>query len=139
MKSQEEIYQIIDANLNRSREGVRVVEEVYRFIHKDKKRSEQLKELRHKIFKAAALFPVTLSEIKSARNVEKDVGQDSFSETEKEKNSVEELVFANLQRIQESLRVLEEFSKLIDPKISFEFKKLRFRSYELESKLLKSS
>lgn len=139
MNKQKEIYQIIDANLNRAREGVRVVEEVVRFIQQDAKKSDQLKDLRHKIIKAAHELPISLDKVKLARNVEKDVGRNSFSESEKNKKDIQELVFANLQRVQESLRVLEEFSKLLDEKASFRFKKLRFRTYELEIKLLKKS
>ena len=49
---------------------------------------------------------------------------------------VEDILFANLQRIKESVRVLEEFSKLVDVKAAEDFKKLRYKFYALEKKII---
>ena len=38
---------LIDANLNRLREGIRVVEDIFRYIYNDKETSIKLKNLRH--------------------------------------------------------------------------------------------
>ncbi len=138
MKNQKEIYKIIDANLNRAREGVRVVEELFRFIKKSKRQSDQLKELRHKITRVGQKLPISLEEVKLTRKVAEDVGRRSFTKSEKSKENLTEMVLANLQRAQEALRVLEEFSKLVDVKASYQFKKLRFQSYEIEYKILKA-
>ena len=44
---QNNTYRIIDANLNRLREGIRVVEDIFRYIYNDKELSTKLKNLRH--------------------------------------------------------------------------------------------
>lgn len=139
MKQNEKaVYQIIDANLNRAREGVRVVEEVFRFINKKSQLHEELKDFRHKVFKAGQKFPVDLVKIKLSRNVNGDAGKDSFTDSEKLKSQINDLVFANWQRVEESLRVLEEYAKLVEPKAGFRFKKLRFQAYSLEQEIIKS-
>jgi thiamine-phosphate pyrophosphorylase len=48
-----------------------------------------------------------------------------------------DLLISNMKRAQESLRVLEESSKIVAPKKSKSFQTLRFRLYELEKKVLK--
>jgi len=52
LNNDQHIYQVLDANLNRAREGLRVVEEVFRFTKKNKQVSQKIKDLRHKIIKA---------------------------------------------------------------------------------------
>ncbi len=47
-----------------------------------------------------------------------------------------EISVANMERVKESLRVLEEFSKLIDGKIADQFKRLRFKAYNAEKRLV---
>jgi len=137
MNNDQHIYQVLDANLNRAREGLRVVEEVFRFTKKNKQVSQKIKDLRHKIIKASTGLPLSLDQVKLARNTVADVGRNTFSKSERSKKNTLELTIANLQRAQEALRVLEEFSKLVDGKTSFRFKKLRFETYQLEVELLK--
>jgi len=43
------IERLIDANLNRLKEGLRVVEDICRYIHNDQVLTSKLKELRHSI------------------------------------------------------------------------------------------
>lgn len=136
-KEKRQIYRVMDANLNRAREGLRVVEEVTRFVNGNKTLSSQIKDLRHDILKASRKLPLPLDQVKSARDAEGDVGRNSNSASERNKKNAKELAMANLQRVQEALRVLEEFSKLLDKKASFQFKQLRFDSYQLETTLLK--
>ena len=38
---------LMDANLNRLREGIRVVEDIFRYIYNDKQTALKLKNLRH--------------------------------------------------------------------------------------------
>jgi hypothetical protein len=44
---------------------------------------------------------------------------------------------ANIERTKESVRVLEEFYKLVDKKISAKFSELRFKIYTVEKKAVK--
>lgn len=133
----QKIYRVLDANLNRAREGLRVVEEVFRLVRGDAKISQKIKHLRHQIVKTALRLPVPLSRIKLSRASDQDVGRASFPAAERTKKNVAQLAMANLGRAEEALRVLEEFSKLVDSKISFQFKKLRFDSYTLETEIVK--
>lgn len=135
-KEKQQLYRAIDANLNRAREGLRVVEEVFRFLKNHKEGSAECKELRHKLVRVSKKLSIPLPEVKDFRNVREDVGRKSFSAGEKKKENLKDLVMANIQRVQEALRVLEEFSKLLDEKASYQFKKCRFEAYQLEKKLL---
>lgn len=136
--TQQKIYRVIDANLNRAREGLRVAEEVFRLVHGNGLFARKIKLLRHEIVAASAQMPVPLARLKLAREAEKDVGRRSFSKSERRKKNPEEILLANLARAQEALRVLEEFAKLLDEKSSLRFKKIRFAVYSLETQILKS-
>ena len=130
MQDKSKIYRIIDVNLNRSREGLRVCEEVARFILNNKPITARFKTLRHDIQKIISTSNIKASLLHSARNVKADCGTD-FSFLER-KTDLESIFFANIQRTKESLRVLEEFFKLLDEKTAEKFKCLRFKIYQLE-------
>lgn len=130
-----QIYRIIDANLNRSREGLRVCEEICRFVLEDKSLTDELKRLRHKITNCIRYYPAQLKGIVSARDSEKDIAKAAHP-LERKRRDWKEISLANIERVKESLRVLEEFSKVIDKKNADRFKKLRFKSYDIEKKLI---
>lgn len=129
------IYRIIDANLNRAREGIRVAEEVARLYFDDAKLSSKLKALRHELT-IVAKKNFDQEKLLSFRDSEKDVGADSMGNLEKKRANLESIVQANLRRSQEAVRVLEEFGKLIYPDSAKFFKKIRFRLYTLEQEIL---
>jgi translation initiation factor 2B subunit (eIF-2B alpha/beta/delta family) len=130
------IYRIIDANLNRAREGIRVVEEVARLYFDDAKLSSQLKTLRHDLTKAAKKsFDQDL--LLSFRDSIKDVGANSMSGLEKKRADIHSIVQANLRRSQEAARVMEEFGKLVNPDSARFFKRIRFRLYTIEQRILR--
>lgn len=130
MTNEGKIFRIIDANINRAVEGVRVVEEIARFVLDDKKATKELKDIRSTL----RLSGKKLGILKS-RQVLTDVGRDSFSKSEAKRETLLDIFTANIKRVQEALRVLEEFSKLTAPKIGQTFKKIRFQIYELEKVL----
>ena len=68
------------------------------------------------------------------RESQKDVGKDIYINELKIKDYAE-IFFANIQRAKESVRVLEEFSKLINQSIAIKFKKVRYDIYESEKKI----
>lgn len=129
------IYRIIDANLNRAREGVRVVEEVARLYFDDAKMSSKLKTLRHELTKAAKKY-FDQNKLLSFRDSEKDVGANSMGGLEKKRADLNSIIQANLRRSQEATRVLEEFGKLIYPDSAKSFKRIRFKLYTLEQEIL---
>lgn len=132
-----EIFRIIDANFNRSREGLRVCEEVARFIWNSPDLTKGLKAVRHSISSVLKNAPDTARILNEARDSGRDVGRHSCHKEEMNRLEYSDIFSANIQRVKESLRVLEEFFKLIDKKSSAKFTDLRFKVYEIEKKALK--
>lgn len=121
---------ILDVNLNRAREGLRVVEEICRFHMNDQKYFLKLKELRHNLKEAEAHFRINPL---LCRDAESDVGREPHA-LEKKRSGLIDLLTANCKRVEESLRVLEEFSKIYEGWSDI-FKKTRFAMYDLEKEL----
>lgn len=67
------------------------------------------------------------------RDVKADGGKAPHA-FEKIRDNTDDIYFANLQRAKESLRVLEEVLKLVDPRLSIRIKKLRFDVYDYEKR-----
>lgn len=129
------VLRILDANFNRSREGLRVCEEVARFVLDDAVLTKQLKRLRHAVTGCIKKIPVTAAELASARNVRADVGKKP-SGLERRRSDATALFLANAERAKESLRVLEEASKLVNRRLPDRFKKIRFSVYAIEKRAL---
>lgn len=119
---------LIDANLNRLREGIRVVEDIFRYIYNDKHTALKLKELRH-------LSRIDIyTQMLETRDVKNDVLRESIK-SEQNRDDLYSILIANFKRAQESSRVLEEFCKLISIKDSENFKYIRYELYTLETVL----
>ncbi|MDP8259256.1 MAG: thiamine-phosphate pyrophosphorylase [Candidatus Aadella gelida] len=130
------VYRIIDANLNRVMEGIRVSEDILRFASDNEEMTAKLKVLRHDIFNAIKeLRKEHIDELVSARDIN-DVGVKT-TESEKNKENLVDLFLANTQRGKESLRVLEEVLKLFDKDLSQQFKNFRFKLYGIEKSAVK--
>ncbi|MFC1592924.1 hypothetical protein ACFL4C_02810, partial [Candidatus Omnitrophota bacterium] len=69
-----------------------------------------------------------LTKLRDSRN---DVGR-NLTGGELKRNGCGDIFFANIQRVKESIRVLEEFYKLIDTSCAIKLKKARFQVYEIE-------
>ncbi|MFH1655534.1 MAG: thiamine-phosphate pyrophosphorylase [Candidatus Omnitrophota bacterium] len=130
------VLRIIDANFNRLKEGLRVCEEVARFILDDKNLTAGYKKIRHQASQITASFFVDLKRIIRARDIVKDVGKTSIR-LELKRSSFKDIFFANIQRAKESVRVMEEFNKLFSKASARKFKALRYKIYELEKKTIK--
>jgi len=128
------IYRILDANFNRASEGLRVVEEIARFVLGNASLVRSLKETRHSLGQAAKDIPSSLLEF---RESEKDVGASLTTVSEDKRENIYSIALANFRRAQEAVRVLEEFGKLVDGKQASNFKRLRFRLYGLEKEVRK--
>jgi thiamine-phosphate pyrophosphorylase len=116
---------LIDANLNRLAEGIRVVEDIFRYIFDDKTTASRLKTLRHK-----ARIDIYIDLINS-RDIKNDVLKTSTS-SEQTRSDLQSILIANFKRAEESSRVLEEFCKLISSKDSENFKNIRYELYDIE-------
>ena len=131
-----EISRIIDANFNRSREGLRVCEEVARFVWNSAALTKELKSVRHSITDILKKVCAPSKILFATRNVRSDVGRKERAKSEMRRLDYTDIFSANIERAKESLRVLEEFFKLIDKNDSIKFTKLRFKIYEIEKKAL---
>jgi len=132
-----ELLQIIDANLNRLREGLRVCEDITRFAAGDKNIARSLKILRHGATEAI-LFSKKLSlrKLLQTRNTKND--RLKFIDFQKEKNlDIAGIFMSNIERVKESLRVLEECCKIVDADASRKYRRLRFNAYGIEKKFVK--
>ena len=132
-----ELYRIIDANFNRSREGLRVCEEVTRFVWNSTSLTKDLKSVRHSISSILKDTPDIVKILNDSRDSANDVLRCGCSKSEMNRITYDDIFSANIQRVKESLRVLEEFFKLIDKKDSAKFTDLRFKVYEIEKKALR--
>ena len=129
-----ELFRIIDANFNRSREGLRVCEDISRFILNSPRISGELKSVRHGISAIIKASPATSKMLLEARDSAGDVGRASRTPSEMKRLGYCDIYSANMQRAKESVRVLEEFFKLIDKKHASALSRIRFRIYDIEKK-----
>ncbi len=135
---QKEALRIIDANLNRSREGLRVCEDIARFALNSKTLTKDLKSVRHSITDIIKNSGLQGSLVGGSRDSDGDVLKRSRLQSEMKRRSIEDVFEANIERVKESLRVLEELSKLADSKLSARFCALRFKVYTIEKKAMLS-
>jgi thiamine-phosphate pyrophosphorylase len=130
----EESTRLLDANFNRCREALRVVEDYCRFVLNDRVLCSELKQLRHDVAGLAAQIPI--QHYIAARDSEQDVGATVSTRSEVERSSARAVVEANLKRLQESLRSLEEFGKIYSPYLGEAIERIRYRTYTLEKAIL---
>ena len=123
-------YRIMDANFNRSKEGLRVCEEIARFHLRDKGLTKRLYGLRHRLTTLLLTSDLDLKLLWKERDAQGDPGKTLHPAAGAK--SFRAIFMANAQRVKEALRVLEEFLKLFDSPASRRLQKLRFDFYVLE-------
>lgn len=124
-----ELFRVIDANLNRLKEGIRVVEDILRYKDNNKELASQLKALRHKA--TINEYELLLEQRDSINDVLK-----SSTKSEQNRTDLKAIIAANCKRAQESSRVLEELFKLSSIHYSENFKSIRYELYNLEKKII---
>ncbi len=123
-------YRVIDANLNRCREGLRVIEDTARFVLDLGAVYKKVRTLRHAVERLTRrMYP----ELLARRDAVADEGR---TIPEGKREDLDAVLAANFRRAEESLRVLEEYSRLVQPELGCEFKSIRYAVYSLEKKLL---
>ena len=129
----EGIDRVIDANLNRTHEGLRVCEEIARFILNSRVLTSELKNARHQVRLIVRNERVFANLIRQRKSLQ-DPGKEIYGQELKRKD-YRDIFFANIQRVKESMRVLEEFSKLKSTNSAIRFKRIRYQIYEIEKKI----
>jgi hypothetical protein len=131
---QASVLRVIDANVNRLREALRVMEEYYRFIIGQKTAAQQCKKLRHSL----AGFERAIGRaclLQSRNTVTDPFARADHAETQRRK-TIEALFIANCKRGQEAARALEEYCKVPAGfnRLVTTAKHIRFTIYKLEKK-----
>ncbi|MCX5678223.1 MAG: thiamine-phosphate pyrophosphorylase [Candidatus Omnitrophica bacterium] len=137
MSAKKDILRIVDANFNRSREGLRVCEDIARFIMNSPALTKELKALRHGISGIINSSPGMAEVLIESRNPSGDCGRIPDFKIEVPRRKARDIFTANIERVKESIRVLEEFFKLVDIDLSAKFSRLRFKTYAIEKKAVK--
>jgi thiamine-phosphate pyrophosphorylase len=127
------VLRILDASGNRAREGLRVLDDYVRFILDDDRLTAKFKTLRHDLTEALGVLP--MSERLEARDTRGDVGTSLSAPLEYRRNDPESVISANFHRLQEALRSLEEFGKLMSPEMSVRIERIRYETYSLHKDL----
>ena len=125
-------FQILDANLNRAREGLRVVEDYVRFALKNEAMQTKLKEFRALLGSIEHRYEQRLIE---SRDSEQDIGRDKDYPQRPDMRSV---VVANIKRAQEAARVIEELLKVLNDSDFARVKDMRYELYTFE-KIIKEA
>lgn len=127
----DQIARLFDVNINRACEGLRVIEDYYRFIQDEENKSEKLKEIRH-FFRT--LYPI--EKLITFRDSENDVGKGKLKFGSESRDDVDHILTAAFKRVEESIRVIEEYSKLKDSELSIDMirniEAYRYVVYQLE-------
>lgn len=133
-----EVWRILDAAANRAGEGLRVVEEYARFALNDGHLSRLLKECRHDL--SAALAVVPEANRLAARDTLGDVGTEIGTPSEYQRDSPLDVARASFKRVQEAVRTLEEYGKLIEGAgvLSRRLEAIRYRLYTAEKSVIRT-
>lgn len=128
------VLRILDANANRAREALRVMEESARFLLDDAALTESIKSLRHDLAHALAAVPG----LEANRDTPGDVGTLIKATGEMSRASAAEVALAAGKRLSEALRAIEEYAKTLpDPAcgLARQAESLRYRGYDVEQRL----
>ena len=124
---------VMDANANRAGEGLRTLEDMARLVHEDAAATAWLKHLRHGL--AEALGMLQRSERLQTRSTQSDAGTNVHTQREQQRDDLASITAAACERVLQSLRNLEEFSKLCSAPVGGAFKQLRYEAYDVLAKL----
>jgi thiamine-phosphate pyrophosphorylase len=130
-------FRILDANANRAREALRLLEDYARFVLDDGLISGQIKDIRHAL--AAALQQLNIDDAILSRDTTGDVGTSIKTASEFDRHSLADVVVAAGKRLSEALRVLEEVAKTGAPAPAAAIEQLRYCGYTIEQTLVRAA
>lgn len=130
------LLRIFDANLNRAREALRVLEECARFALHDRALVTTIKGARHALRAAAATLAADRLRLLANRDTPGDPGTDATTASEFVREDLPAVAAAAASRLTESLRVLEETAKaLADPAAARRIERVRYEAYDIDKLL----
>jgi thiamine-phosphate pyrophosphorylase len=124
------VYRILDANFNRAREALRVMEEYCRFVLNDPVLSGRAKQLRHEL--SSVIAELDANQLLCCRDSQQDVGRELRVDGQMKRTTLEDCFTAAAKRSSEALRMLAEAGQAINPTLYDHFERLRFETYSLE-------
>lgn len=130
-------FSAIDANLSRAKEGMRVVEDIARFVLRDQNLLPEIRQLRHRLAQIEFLFGGATR--LTGRSLKNDIGSESSPNKISERNNLWGLMKSNFSRTQEAIRVLEEFGKIYIPKHYLYLQEARHNLYAIEFKMVSAT
>jgi len=129
------IYRIIDANFNRAREAMRVIEEFCRFTLNSELLTRRTKQLRHELSACLGKLDDTKLLITS-RDTLGDIGVGQTVNEQLTRGNLDDCLIAACKRLTEALRVLAEMTQTLNPSIAETIEKLRYNAYTLEKDIV---
>ena len=129
------IRRLFDANANRAREGLRVLEDYARFVLDHDGLSGELKQLRHDL--TAAVTPFLPAAVLH-RDTPGDVGTTITVTAEQRRADLADVVTAAGKRLGEAVRSLEEYAKTFSPAAAAELEAIRYRFYSVEQQVART-
>ncbi|MGA2265981.1 MAG: thiamine phosphate synthase [Phycisphaerae bacterium] len=128
-----EVFRILDANFNRAREALRVVEDCGRFALNDPAITQIAKNLRSGLTEILATMPA--DEMIASRDTAGDIGTEISSPTESKRGGLTDVAAAACKRLTEALRTIEEYGKFVAPQEVLRIERMRYDAYTLEQRL----
>jgi len=122
---------ILDANLNRVSEGIRVIEDIFRFRYENSDVNESLRHIRHCVRDSSRMLtPLLLNN----RQADSDPGVSiSMNSQIDQRTNHNDMLLANFKRVQEGLRTIEETLKSMEKyEIAKQYERIRFQTYTIE-------
>jgi len=124
------VYRIIDANFNRAREALRVVEDFCRFALNSSWLSLRAKELRHKL--SQAVNKLDAGRLLSSRDTLADVGIGVNVYNQITRYDLSGCLTAGCKRLTEALRTLAEVVQTDNKLVADTIEQVRYEAYTLE-------
>jgi len=128
------VYRIIDANFNRAREAIRVIEDFCRFALNCEPLSRRAKQLRHQL--CAAVNTLNMNQLIISRDTIGDVGASRTVDEQLGRSSLDDCTTAGCKRLTEALRVLAETTQILNPQTARTLENLRYTAYTLEKDIV---
>ncbi|MFA5251751.1 MAG: thiamine phosphate synthase [Phycisphaerae bacterium] len=128
------VYRIIDANFNRAREALRVIEDFCRFSLNSSPLTTCAKQLRHAL--SAAIAQLDPAQLIASRDSLGDVGAGTTVHNQFQRKDLKDCFTAGCKRLTESLRSLAEMTQTLNPEVAQTIEKLRFSAYTLEKNIV---
>jgi thiamine-phosphate pyrophosphorylase len=129
------VLRLLDANLNRAREALRVIEDFTRFVLNDGPLCADLKSLRHELTAATRPF---VDEAILHRDTPGDAGTANTTPEEMRRQDVGDVVTAAGKRLGEALRTIEEFLKTRSSTAAERIEAIRYRFYDIELRVART-